>query len=227
MAQTAAGKTNWFAIWTSVAVVAIIAVLVVVVVAMNNSASAPATRPDSAGINQQTGAVVVGTGSDEVDLYFDFFCPHCQDFEDIYGETLSDAVGDGSITLNLHPVALAGLNAASGTDFSKRSANALYCVADAEPSAAYPFMQAVFAEHPTGQGLTDEQLAAMADTAGAGDIAGCLADRPWDDLVAEQTKSLPANPADGSAGTPTLVVNGEYVKVTGDPQADITARLGQ
>lgn len=225
MAQAAAGRTNWFAIWTSVAVVAVVAVLVVVVMMMNNAATAPAPRPDSSGINQETGAVEVGTGANDVDLFFDFYCPHCQDFEDQYGDTLADALEDGSITLNLHPVALSGLNAASGTDFSKRSANAMYCVADAEPTAAFAFYTSLFAEHPSGAGLTDEQLVSLAAAAGADGVADCVADRTWDDLVAEQTKNIPANPDTGGAGTPTLVINGEYVSLTGDPEADITARL--
>jgi len=222
---TAAGKTNWFAIWVSVAVVAVVAALIILVVWMNNAATAPAVRPDSSGINQTTGAVVVGSGENQIDLFFDFYCPHCQDFEDAYGPTLDEQLEAGTITLNLHPVALTGLNAASGTDFSKRSANALYCVAEDEPTAAYPFMQAVFATHPSGAGLTDEQLVSLADRAGASGVAECIADRTWDDLVAEQTRSIPANPATGGAGTPTVVINDEWVALTNNPQADIVDRL--
>lgn len=222
---TAARRTNWFAIWVSVAVVVVLALVIGLVVWMNNQASAPAARPDSAGINQETGAIVVGEGSNEVDVYFDFYCPHCQDFERAYGPTIEDELEAGSITLNLHPVALSGLNAASGTDFSKRSANAMYCVADDEPTAAFPFYTELFATNPTGPGQTDEELIAMAEAAGSTGAADCIADRTWDDLVAEQTKNIPTDPATGSAGTPTLVVNGEYVGVTGDPAADITARL--
>jgi len=222
---TAAGKTNWFAVWVSVVVVAVVAALIILVVWMNNAASAPAVRPDSAGINQTTGAVVVGTGENQIDLFFDFYCPHCQDFEDAYGPTLDEQLEAGTITLNLHPVALTGLNAASGTEFSKRSANALYCVAEDEPTAAYPFMQAVFATHPSGAGLTDEQLVSFADRAGASGIADCIADRTWDDLVAEQTRNIPANPATGGAGTPTVVINDEWIALTNNPQADIVDRL--
>ncbi|GAA3907062.1 DsbA family protein [Microbacterium invictum] len=222
---TAAHKTNWFAIWVSVAVVAIIALLIGLVVWMNNAATAPAARPDSDGINQETGGIAVGTGSNQVDLYFDFYCPHCQEFEVAYGPTIEEELEAGSITLNLHPVALSGLNAASGTDFSKRSANALYCVADDEPTAAFPFYTAVFATNPTGAGLTDEELVSMAEDAGSTGAADCIADRTWDDLVAEQTQNIPTDPTTGSAGTPTLVINDEYISLTGDPAADISARL--
>lgn len=219
-------KTNWFAVWVTGGVVVALVAVGALVVWMNAAATAPAPRPASSGIDQESGAIVVGAGSNEVDVYFDFFCSHCQEFEARAGEAITDGIADGSITLNLHPVALAGLNAASGTDFSKRASNAVYCVADAEPEAAYPFFQSVFASYPSGSGLTDEQLVDFAKKAGAPDaVADCIADRTWDDLVTEQTNGLPANPADGQRGTPTLVINGEYVPVTSDPVADITANL--
>jgi protein-disulfide isomerase len=222
---TAKPKTNWFAIWISVGVVVAIVVVAGVVIWMNNTANAPAARPDGAGISQETGGIGVGTGETEIDLFFDFYCPHCQDFEDVYGPVITDELDAGSITLNLHPVALSGLNAASGTDFSKRASNALYCVADDEPSAAYPFFTSLFAEHPKGQGLSDDELIALAETAGSTGAAACITDRTWDDLVQEQTRSIPADPATGSAGTPTVIIGGEYVAVTGDPQADILDRI--
>lgn len=226
MATAAAGKTNWFAIWITTAVVVVVALVVALVVWMNSAASAPAARPDSAGIDQDTGAIVVGEGETEVDLFFDFYCPHCQEFEDALGPDISEQLEAGSTTLNMHPVALSGLNTASGTDFSKRSANALYCVADDEPTAAYPFMTSVFAEHPTGAGLTDEQLISFAEEAGSTGAASCIADRTWDDLVAEQTQNIPENPETGGAGTPTLVIDGEYVPITLDPEADLLSRIG-
>ncbi len=223
---TQAGKANWFAIWVSAGVVALLVVVLVAVVWMNNQASAPAARPDSAGINQTSGAVEVGGGDSAVDIYFDFYCPHCQEFESVYGDTLTDELEAGSITLNLHPVALSGLNAASGTDFSKRASNAMYCVAAAEPTAAYPFYTSLFAQNPSGEGLTDAELIGLAESAGATGIDSCVSDREWDDLVSEQTQSIPANPDTGDAGTPTVLVNDEYLTLTGDPAADITARIG-
>lgn len=222
---TASVKTNWFAIWVSVAVVVVLALVIGLVVWMNSAASAPAARPASSGIEQETGAIVVGGGADEIDVYFDFYCGHCQSFEDVYGETIADLVTSESATLNLYPVALSGLNAASGTDFSQRASNAMYCVAEAEPEAAFPFFTELFALKPSGPGQTDEELVQLATDAGAPGAADCIADRTWDDLVAEQTSSIPESPS-GGAGTPTLLVNGEYVTVTGDPQADILARLG-
>ena len=219
-------KTNWFAVWVSAGVVVALVAVIALVSWMNSVATEPAPRPESSGINQETGAVVVGNGSNEVDLFFDFYCGHCQAFEDAYGDTITDALADESITLNLHPVALSGLNAASGTDFSKRASNAMYCVAEADPESAYPFFQSVFAVHPSGSGLTDAQLIEHATKAGApASVADCIAERTWDDLVAEQTANLPENPVSGGRGTPSLLINGVWIRVTGDPAADTPANL--
>ncbi|TQJ29727.1 DsbA family protein [Microbacterium sp. SLBN-146] len=224
MAQ--AQKTNWFAIWISVGVVAALVLVGALVVWMNNSANAPGPRPAGAGINSETGAIEVGSGSNELDIWFDFYCPHCQDFEREYGSTVDDLLEQGDLQVNLFPVALASLNAASGTDFSKRSANALYCVAEAEPDAAYPFMQAIFATDPTGPGLTDEELIAAASDAGATGIDACVTDREYVDFVDAQTREIPENPETGGQGTPTVVLNGDFIQLTGDPEADLVARLG-
>ena len=224
MAQ-GARKVNWFAIWVTAGVVVALALVAVLVVTLNNAGSAPGPRPDSSGIDDETGAIVVGEGANELDIWFDFYCPHCQEFEEAYGSTVDDMLEQGDVTLNLFPVALSGLNTASGTDFSKRSANAMYCVAESTPDAAYPFMQALFATKPSGPGQTDDELIAMAEAAGAGDIELCVTDGTYISFVEEQTAELPANPETGSAGTPTIILNGEFITLTGDPQADLVDRL--
>ena len=57
MAQAQARKTNWFAIWVSIAVVVALVLVGALVVWMNNTANAPGPRPESAGINSETGAI--------------------------------------------------------------------------------------------------------------------------------------------------------------------------
>jgi len=226
MAQSAR-KVNWFAIWVTAGVVVALVLATVLVVALNNAGSAPGPRPDGSGIDPETGAVVVGDGPNELDLWFDFYCPHCQEFESEYGSTVSDLLEQGELTLSLHPVALNGLNAASGTDFSKRSANAMYCVAEAAPDAAYPFMQALFATNPSGPGQTDEELIAMAEEAGADGVDACITDGEYISFVEEQTAELPANPDTGKTGTPTIILDGEFIILTGDPEADLVGRLSE
>lgn len=221
---TTAKRSNTFAVWVSVAVVAVLVLVGALVVWMNNSAAAPGVAPEGAGINSSTGAIVVGAGSNEVDVWFDFYCPHCQDFEELYGPTIADLVDSGDVTLNMHPVALSGLNAASGTDFSQRSANAAYCVATQDADAAYAMTQELLLQKVTGAGSTDEDLISMAAAVGVTGVDECITDRTYVDFVDAQTALIPASPS-GGQGTPTLIVNGEYISLTGDPQADIVDRL--
>lgn len=215
--------TNRFALGISAAVVAVLLGIAGLVVWLNNANNGDA--PQASGVDATTGAIEIGDGPDQVDVWFDFYCPHCQDFEDVYGPDLAALAANGDIVLNLHPVALSGLNAASGTQFSERSGSALYCVADAAPDAVLPFYQELFAQKPSGAGLTDDELSALAVQAGAGDAAGCIAEGTYRDFVLGQVSSIPENPATGGAGTPTLAVNGEYVELTGVVQADVVDRL--
>ena len=223
---TAVRRTNWFAIWVSVAVVVVLLVVGGLVVWMNNMSSGPGDTPQGATVNSETGAISIGDGPDTVTTWFDFYCPHCQDFEAAYGPTIDGLVQDGSITLELQPVALAGLNAASGTDFSARAGSALYCVAEENGDAVMPFFDTLFATNPTGPGQTDDELAQMAADAGAPGAADCITGSTFNKFVLAQAAKLPPNPDTGQAGTPTLLINGEYVPVTGDINADLTSRLG-
>ncbi len=223
MAQASAGKTNWFAIWTSVAVVAVIAIVVAIVVAMNNAASSPGVQPESGGINQETGAISFGDGPDTVTTWVDFMCPACNQFEQLEGKTIAGLVDDGSITLEVQPVAILD-RFSQGTEYSSRAAAAMYAVAEADPDNAYAFFTALFENQPAEQtpGLTDEELVQVARDAGV-DVTTELEDAIISQKFLDFAKSqkLP----DGARGTPTLAVNGELVQITGDPQTDIVARL--
>ena len=212
MAQAAAGKTNWFAIWVSVAVVVVIALVIGLVVWMNNAATDPGTAPSGSGIDQETGAVVVGAGDQTLDLYLDFMCPICGQFEDAYGEEILDLVNDGTITLNIHPIAILD-RYSQGTEFSTRAANAMYCVAEADPDAAVPFMQAMFAKQPeeNSTGLTDAEIIEIAASVGVTGIDSCVTDGTYTQFVSAMTQKTPVQPGSSGIGTPTLAVNGEVI----------------
>lgn len=223
--MAAAVRKNWFAIWVTVAVAVVVVVVVIVVVALNSSASGSGAAPEGPNIDSETGAITISEEGTPTDVWFDFYCPHCQEFEAGFGPTITELMDDGDIALSMVPVALQGLNSASGTQFSERSANAAYCVAVDNPDAVYPFITDVFALFPSGEGLTDEQLTTMAADAGASGAASCIADGTYNKFVLSNAQNLPPNPETGSAGTPTLVVDGEYVDVTGLAPADLATRV--
>jgi protein-disulfide isomerase len=209
-----ARKTNWFAIWVSIAVVVVLVLVAALVVWMNNSAvnPDPGTAPEAANIDSETGAISVGDGPDTLATYIDFMCPVCNDFEQIYGEAIQGLVDDGAITHDIHPIAILD-RYSQGTEYSTRAANAMYCVAAADGTAAVPFMQAMFANQPAegSTGLSDEQILAIAAAVGVTDIDACVNDGEYADFVTAMTDETPVAPGAAGIGTPTIVVNGEPI----------------
>lgn len=209
-----ARKTNWFAIWVSVAVVVLLVAVAGLVVWMNNTATAPdpVNTPDSAVINQETGAITVGDGAGTMDTYIDFMCPVCNQFEQAYGEAIQSLVDDGTITLNIHPISILD-RASQGTEYSTRAASAMYCVAAADGSAAVPFMQAMYANQPAegSTGLTDEQILAIAAGVGVTGIDSCVNDGTYKGYVTAMTEKTPVAPSAQGIGTPTIAINGQVI----------------
>jgi protein-disulfide isomerase len=226
MAQAQGRKVNWFAIWTTVITVVVIVVVAGVVVWMNSSTGAAGERPEAANINAETGAISVGDGPNTIATYIDFMCPICGDFEELYGPTIEGLVDDGSATLDIHPISILD-RASQGTEFSTRAANAMYCVAVADAEASLPFMQTMFLNQPGegSSGLTDEQMLEIAAGVGVTGIDDCVNGERYSTYVTEITDITPVQPGAAGIGTPTVLLNDEFVQLTGDPEADLVAAL--
>jgi hypothetical protein len=161
MAQAAAGKRNWFAIWVSVAAVVVVALVIGLVVWMNNISSGPGAQPSSSNINTDTGAISFGSGPDVVDTYVDFMCPICNQFEKTEVRRSSSS---SPTTRSPHPPRVHPRPCVAGTKFSSRSASAMFAVAEADPANAYAFMEAMFQNQPqeSSPGLSDDQIVSIA-----------------------------------------------------------------
>lgn len=213
----AKSNTNWFAIGVSAAVVVVLVVLGGLVVFLNNQATAPGVAPEGGNVNQETGAISFGGGDDEVDVFVDFMCPICGDFEDAYGEQLQSAAASDDITLNIHPISILD-RYSQNTKYSTRAAGAAYCVAENAPDSFLDFFNFMFTNQPAENtaGYTDEELAAYAEQVGAGAAADCIADGTYMNFVRDQTNQHEIQ------GTPTVEINGERIE-----NADIQTRFAQ
>ncbi|WP_175985239.1 DsbA family protein [Microbacterium tenebrionis] len=207
MAAAAKSNTNWFAIGISAAVVVVLVALGGLVVFLNNQATSPGTAPESAIVNEETGAITFGTGDTEIDTFVDFMCPICGDFEDTYGAALQDAAANDDITLNLHPISILD-RYSQNTEFSTRAAASVYCVAAEAPDSALDYFNLLFENQPAENtaGLTDDELAAFADQVGAGAAADCIADGTYKRFVTSQTNQHDIQ------GTPTVEIDGERIE---------------
>jgi protein-disulfide isomerase len=155
-------------------------------------------------------------------------CPVCNQFEQVYGESIQGLVDDGTITLGIHPIAILD-HQSQGTAYSTRAANAMYCVAVADGTAAVPFMQAMYADQPAegSPGLTDDQILEIASGVGVDGIDDCVTSGKYSQFVTDQTEKTPVQPGASGIGTPTIVVNGEAIANSTLPQPADLASLFQ
>jgi len=196
-----------------VALLAIVGVLVWVVM----SAARPATVAGTTGEagSETEFALLVGQSSAPVtvDIFQDFMCPFCGQFERANRDDLAAMVDAGTAQLRIHPMAFLD-DASQGTQFSTRAANALVTVAKAEPDKVLAFNAALYDSQPEENtaGLTDAQIAELARGAGVSNETvatfASLANKSF--VASATTKSF----ASGVKGTPTIKINGETF--TGD-----------
>ncbi|MGY1762362.1 DsbA family protein [Geodermatophilus sp. SYSU D00779] len=194
-------------------VVAAVVVVVAVVVVIAVQSARTSTSPDAAvPANTTDGGTAFAVGPADapvtVDVYEDFLCPACRQFEAAAGATLAELTAAGTAQVRYHPVAI--LDRASTDDYSTRALNAAAAVADAAGTEAFlDFHDALFAEQPAegGPGLTDARLVELAAEAGATgpDVEEAITGLAYADWTREVTDA--ASRA-GVSGTPTVLVDG-------------------
>ncbi|HEU0087964.1 MAG TPA: thioredoxin domain-containing protein [Pseudonocardiaceae bacterium] len=172
-------------------------------------------------VTAQGASVVIGKADAPVtiDVYEDFLCPACGQFEQLYGDQLEDAVAAGQARVMYHPVAI--LDAFSAPPgYSTLAAGAALCAAEA---GVFPrFHDSLFAAQPRegGRGWTSAQLQQLGRDLGAGDdFARCVRtdhERQVSAATEAARQYLSKLRPDGRLGTPTVLVNGAVVDI-GDP----------
>lgn len=191
----------------AVLVVAVVGITVAVLAGRDSgsdgasSAVAPAGVTDSGGIRLGAAGATV-----TVQIFEDYQCPYCQQFEAAAGEQLADYAAGTDVAVEY--VAVNFLDGQSTDEYSSRAANAAMCVYEQDPDAWPEFHRALYEQQPAegGAGLPDSTLAAVAQEAGAGDVEGCISDRRHEDWITEETEQAADS---GVEQTPTITVNGE------------------
>lgn len=168
------------------------------------------------------GGIVVGAkgagepnaGAKDLQVYLDFMCPYCGQFEAANAADLTGLRDAGDINVTYH--ILSNLDRLSaGTAFSTRSANAAVTVASDAPESFVPFLEGMFANQPEENtpGLSDEEIAAIALEAGVPqEVVDTFADGTYVEWVGVATQQAVR---DGYGPTPTVVLDG--TKVEGVP----------
>jgi protein-disulfide isomerase len=212
-------RRRWVLIAGAVIIVGL--VVAIAVVGLNSSKGDKATPVSTAGPMvtpkgaTTDGALVTGKADAPVtlDVYLDYMCPYCGQFERANGAEIARLVTDGTVHLKLHPLAFLD-RASNGTQYSTRAANAIATTADRSPDSLLPFNNALYGNQPEegSSGLTDAQIADVALKAGVPQSTVDAFDErifvPW------VTASTDAAFKSGITGTPTVKING--TQFTGD-----------
>ena len=155
-----------------------------------------------------------------IDIYEDALCPICAEFEKQFGQQIGQSLDAGTLAVNYHMLNFLNPSSFSGT-YSTRAAAALLCVAqqDGSKPGAYMAMHAAIMStdnQPAEQGtedLTNEQLAALATSAGATNSTQCISSGQNEEAAAASasTSSQTLQDATGRVATPTVLHNGQAI----------------
>lgn len=201
--------------------VVLIAVFAVVLIQQQGNANPNdpnATQPPNATADSK--AIIVNPGkaaqdAPVVELFFDYQCPICKQFESIYGEALLKLANDGEI--NLHYRNMVFLDTNLRNDASMRAGVAAAC---ADFAGKYSeFHNEIYVHQPEneGDGYTDEVLrdtipASVGITADALTTFQKCYDSQSTKAFVQGTNDKALQ--DGVNGTPTLHVNGKDVPLS-------------
>jgi protein-disulfide isomerase len=158
-----------------------------------------------------------------IDVYEDFLCPICGQFEKLYHQRLAQAAADGKAKVVYHPVAILDqLSVPAG--YSTLAVGATYCATQAN---IFPrFHDSLFASQPAegGHGWTSAQLQQLGRSLGAGDdFTGCVragAKQRVATATQNASRYISGLRPDHRLGTPSVVVNGALVDLSDEGWLD-------
>jgi len=213
--QAASDKRKQTITNTIIVVVVVVVVVGIFVAVQASRTSGPASAALPATVTDQGAGLPFGTGPVTIDLWEDFQCPACKQFEATNSETLKKQAAANEIKLIIHPLSF--LDQKLGNDSSLLAANAFGCAAASGDEPTLTFHQKVYAQQPTenpGSPAWDNatliQWAKDSGVTGA-DFEACVNDGTHDDWVAQVASSG----VDAAINqTPTLYINGSKVDET-------------
>lgn len=187
-----------------------------------NRTSGPMAEPANA---TDTFGFSVGEADAEthVEIYADYLCPACADFEAATDAQLMELAEAGAARVTYYPVVILDRYG----DYSERAANAMAVVLDtAGPEVAVEFNRTLFAEQPSegGQMPDDEWLIDLAVQSGAteSEIRDGIEDMEFERWAKEATQESEKR---GLTGTPTIFIDDQ--KLDPQPAATQIAQLAQ
>ncbi len=169
--------------------------------------------PTHAAGGDDTG-IAVSTGGATVDIYLDYLCPICKQFETEAQSALDSLAAQKKIALRYHPIAILD-DRTNPAGYSTQAGSAAGCAADGGKFLEYT--KALYAQQPAegSAGLPDDQLIQIGQSVGLTDpsFAQCVRDGRYKSWMAHNTDSAAGKNING---TPTVLVNGRQVQASVD-----------
>ncbi len=197
-------------------------------VAVEPVPEADAATDEAAAVEASPAPTPAPTTAAPVDIrvYVDYLSEGAREWQAANSQQLTSWVDDGAVTLTYHPVAM--LTAKSnGTKYSLRAAGAAACVATYSPDSFFAFNNELLVRQPEidTDGLTDEELATMAQATGADatkTVRECITEgsyAAWAKAATERAvASIPDTDDLSLTRTPMILVNGTpYIGDLTDP----------
>lgn len=197
------GKDNFTRYLVIGVVVSVVAIMVVpTVISKNKSVSQeiPATVSADSGYAISFNEEIKGLPV--VDIYEDFQCPICQQFEGLNGQYINSLITEKKAIVKFHPLSFIGPE-------SVRAANAAACAND--ENKFVDFHLGLYANQPTAENSgawSNDRIIAIADTVGIKSDAfnSCVKSMKYEGWV---NKVAVAGSKAGVNSTPTVFVNGK------------------
>lgn len=203
--QRAQERRRTITLWTSVGVVLVLFIAGMIGYSQVAGKDDGTLVTPASAVDDGT-AFALGSGPVTVDVYEDFMCPVCKNFETATGATLTELATAGKITLRFHPVAILD-GASNGTEFSTRSAAA--AAAAAEAGKFTEFHDVLYANQPeeNSDGLTDAKMIELAASVGltSDTFVTAVNEGTYKTWATKATETFSER---GYNGTPTIAVNG-------------------
>ena len=203
-------------------------------IAMHNGPQAPAASPVvdgvvdvASGINPTVGLPIDGNGALTeavaapviIDIYSDFSCPFCANFEATYADQLMELARDPNVSLRWHPVSV--LDHEGGTGFSTRAGAIFLETAVRAPQHLWAMNDLLLHNQQQAAGMPSEDLISALNNEFPGlelpAMETILANRG--ELLNQFTATFRQS---GAQGVPFILINGEQWTPGGQPWPNVS-----
>lgn len=176
-----------------------------------------------------------GTNVPNIQIYLDYQCPFCRDFELPNSSQIESWVSKGVATIEIHPISFLD-GRGTPNEYSSRAANAAVCVAELSPNSFFKYNSLLFANQPEEgtAGPSNSELFDRAKEAGIANEAGiksCIDEKRYGAWISTiTTKALNENIPGTDykvEGTPFVMVNNEPFKTEVNADFYSPARFAQ